>query len=242
MTLNTRTLIDVDGAKFWATSEQAQSIAVLIESRKGGFARIYGYVAKSGRLTPTVYDATVTTRFSYEKLVARKREATEAVTLNEILPFCRDNPKVKTATLDFLEATFAERKQDEVNSYNGQGNDAQREGHARCYAHVSDGVAVHYVTAKGDDGLMHPIITDGFPTADAIMLNCLELSRNVREAGTYKTVNSGLPVIISNAIKAALKAKGIRSMNRVSLKDGSFERLAIDGDVVLPEDVVALSR
>lgn len=239
--LNTRTLIESDGTKFWATAEQAQAIATLAETRKGGFARVYGYVAKSGRLTPSVYDTTVTTRFSYAKLVERKRKATEAVTLNGILSYCRDNPKVKAATLDVLEAVFNTRKQDELDSYAGNGNEAQREAHQRCYAHVSDGIAVHYSTMKDADGIMQPVLTDGFPTADSIMLNCLEVSRTVREPGTYKVVNSGLPVIVSNAIKAALKAQGIRSMKRISLKEGSFERLAIDGDVVLPEDVVSLA-
>lgn len=241
--LNTRTLIAVDGTKFWATNEQAQSIATLMETRKGGFARIYGYVATTGRITPTVYDATVTTRFSYEKLKERKRKATEALTINDIFAHLpKDNAKVKAATLDELERVFKERKQSEVDSYNGLGNDAQRDAHSRCYAHISDGVRVHYITAKDSDGLMQPVLTDGFPTADSIMLNCLELSRTVRDAGTYKTVNSGLPVLVGNAIKAALKAQGVRSMNVVSLKEMNFERLAIDGEVVLPEDVIALER
>jgi len=101
---------------------------------------------------------------------------------------------------------------------------------------------IHLSTEKNADGIMVPVLLDGFPMTDSIMLNCLEVSRTVREAGEYKKVNSGVPVIISNGIKAAMKANGVRSMNRISLKEGKFERVAIDGEVVLPEDIIALAE
>lgn len=243
MTLATRTLIEVNSQKFWASADQAESLNVLNDTRRGGIARIYGYVAKSGRTEPTVYDATVTTRFSYEALVKRKLEATKKLTLNDVLPLLDlSNPKFKGLGTAKLEAIFNERKADEVNSLEGKGNDAQREAHHRCYAHITHGVVVHYTTEKDADGIMQPVLLDGFPMAESIMLNVLEVKRNVRVPGQYKVVNSGAPVLISNAIKAKLKADGIRSMKRVSLKEGTFERLAIDNEVVLPEDVVALAE
>lgn len=243
MTMNTRTLITVNGQQFWASKEQAESLDVLSQARRGGMARIYGYVAHSGRLSPTVYDATVTTRFSYEALVKRKLEATKALTLKDILPFLDlNNPKFKGMDMVALNTIFQARRADEVNSLEGKGNDAQREAHNRCYAHISHGVAVHYTTEADSDGLKQPVLLDGFPMAESIMLNVLEVSKTVRVAGTYKVVNSGAPVLISNAIKATLKAKGIRSMKRVALKEGTFERLAIDNEVVLPEDVVSLAE
>ncbi len=241
MTIATRTLITVNGQQFWASPDQAASLNVLNDTRRGGLARIYGYTAKSGRTVPTVYDATVTTRFSYEALVARKLKATQALTLNDVLPFLDlTNPKFKGLGTVALEGIFNVRKADEVNSLEGKGNDAQREAHTRCYAHITHGVTVHYTTAKDDDGLMQPVLLDGFPMAESIMLNVLEVKRNVRVPGAYKVVNSGAPVLISNAIKAKLKADGIRSMKRISLKEGTFERLAIDNEVVMPEDVQAL--
>lgn len=242
MTIATRTLVTVNGSQFWASADQAASLAVLEDTRKGGFARIYGYTAHSGRTVPTVYDATVTTRFSYKALVERKLKATKALTLADVLPLLDlKNPKLAGLGTAKLEAIFKERQGDEVNSYLGMGNDAQREAHNRCYAHVTNGVVVHYVTEKVD-GLMQPVLLDGFPMAESIMLNVLEVSRNVRVKGEYKVVNSGAPVLISNAIKAKLKADGVRSMKRVSLKEGTFERLAIDSEVVLPEDVMALAE
>lgn len=243
--MQTRTLIIHNGHKVWATKEQAETMQVLSDTRKGGFARIYGYVATSDRTSPTVYDATVTTRFSYKKLVERKKAALLALTLADCLPFLNmQNPKLGALTKGALQDAFDARKASEVASFDATGNDdrsdAHRQGHDRCYLNIADGVVVHYATVKVD-GLMQPVLTDGFPTVDSIMLNCLEVSRTVREAGVYKVVNSGVPVLLSNAMKAAMKAKGVRSMNRVSLKEGNFERVSIDGEVVLPEDVVSLA-
>lgn len=243
MTIQTRTMIDCNGSKVWATREQADTLAMLEQTRKGGFARIYGYKATTDRTVPTVYDATVTTRFSYAALVERKRAALEALTLDDVRPFLRG--KALACDAATLEAEWTARKATEIASFeataNGDRSDAHRQGHDRCYLNVAAGVVVHYVTEKVD-GLMQPVLLDGFPMANSIMLNCLEVSRNVREAGEYKVVNSGVPVLISKAIKAAMKAKGVRSMNRVTLKEGNFERVAIDSNVVLPEDVVSLAE
>lgn len=245
MTIQTRTLVTVNGQSVWASREQADALAMLEQTRKGGFARIYGYTATTDRTVPTVYDATVTTRFSYKALVERKRKALEALTLNDVRPFLTG--KATTCDNATLEKEWEARKAKELDSFNatlgGVRLDAHRQGHDRCYLNVADGVVVHYVTELNKaDGLKHPVLLDGFPMVDSIMLNCLEVSRTVRQPGAYKVVNSGVPVLISKAIKAALKAKGVRSMNRVTLKEGNFERLALDGNVVLPEDMVQLAE
>lgn len=246
MTLNTRTLIVAMGASVWASADQAATLNVLIDTRKGGFARIMGYIAPSGRIVPTVYDATVTTRFSYKALVERKRKALVGMTLAMVKPFLK-SAKVDALTPAELAVAFDTRKAKDIASFTATGNDdrsdSHRQGHDRCYLNLADGIVVHYVTERNaDDGLMHPVLLDGFPMVDSIMLNCLEVSRNVREAGTYKVVNSGVDVLIGNAIKAAMKAQGVRSMNRISLKEGNFERLAIDTEVVLPEDIIQLAE
>jgi hypothetical protein len=243
MTIQTRTLVTVNGQSVWATREQADTLAMLEQTRKGGFARVYGYKATSGRVKPTVYDATVTTRFSYAKLLERKRNVLNAMTLDDVRPFVKA-PKLLAMDDAALLATFNARKAKELNSIAtteaGNRTDAHRAAHDRCYMNVDAGIVVHYVTAKGDDGLMHPTLLDGFPIVDSIMLNVLEVSRTVREAGEYKVVNSGVDVLMSKAIEAAMKAKGVRSLSRLSLKEDNFERLAVDGNVVLPEDCVGL--
>ena len=242
--LNIRTLTDANGSKVWATAEQAETINTLMDTRKGGFARVYGYVATSKRIVPSVYDATFSTRFSYSKLIQRQKSAIEAITVQDILDRAGNNPKLAKLSATELESILDARKAMEIGSIektlSGERDDAYRAAHDRCYLNLTDGVIVHYATDKGDDGLMHPILENGFPIVDSIMLNVLELSRNVREAGEYKTINSGAPVIVSNIIKAIMKERGVRKMSRISLKEGKFERLAIDGDVILPEDCIAL--
>lgn len=243
MTIQTRTLVTVNGQSVWATREQADTLTMLEQTRKGGFARVYGYTATSGRVKPTVYDATVTTRFSYAKLLERKRNILNAMTLDDVRPFVKA-PKLLALDDAKLADTFATRKAKELDSIAtteaGDRTDAHRAAHDRCYMNVDTGIVVHYVTAKGDEGLMHPTMLDGFPIVDSIMLNVLEVSRTVRDAGEYKTVNSGVDVLMSKVLEAAMKAKGVRSLSRLSLKEDNFERLAVDGNVVLPEDCVAL--
>lgn len=245
MTISTRTLISVNGKSAWATAEQAQSIATLEATRKGGFARVMGYVAKSGRTVPTVYDATVTTRFSYAKLIARQAKALQAMTVQDISEAVKGNAKLSKLSSAELALAFDARKASELASIQAteQGNrdDAHRQAHDRCYMSITDGIVVHLATEADSDNIKQPVMLDGFPMVDSVMMNCLEVSRNVRERGEYKVVNSGVPVLIGNAIKAVMKAQGIRSMNRISLKEGNFERLAIDSEVVLPEDLIALA-
>ena len=245
MTISTRTLITVNGKSAWATSEQAHSIATLEATRKGGFARVQGYVAKSGRTVPTVYDATVTTRFSYAKLIARQAKALQAMTVQDISEAVKSNVKLSALSSAELALAFDARKASELASIQAteQGNrdDSHRQAHDRCYINIDSGIVVHLATEADSNGIKQPVLTNGFPTIDSVMLNCLEISRTVRVKGEYKTVNSGVPVLISNAIKAVMKAQGIRSMNRISLKEGNFERLAIDSEVLLPEDMVALA-
>lgn len=243
MTIQTRTLATVNGNSVWLTREQADVLTMLEQTRKGGFARVYGYKATSGRTVPTVYDATVTTRFSYGRLMERKRNVLNGLTLDDVRPFIK---AAKLTAMDdaTLSATFDARKARELRSIetteSGDRSDAHRAAHDRCYLNVAQGVVVHYVTEKGDDGRKVPTLVDGFPVADSIMLNVLEVSRTVREAGEYKPTNTGADVLMGHAITAAAKAMGVRQIARLSLKSDNFERVAIDGNVVLPEDCVAL--
>ena len=237
-------LVNVNGTNVMMTPEQADTIAVLQESRKGGFARIYGYVAESGRTVPTVYDATVTTRFSYTNLIERQREAIEAITVQDIMDRAKGLEKLANLPLSKVETILNERKAKEIASFDktlsGDRDDAHRAAHDRCYLHVADGVSIHYLTEKNGEGIKVPVLVNGNPIAESIMLNVLEVSRNIREPGEYKVVNSGAPVLVSKIIKSILKERGVRAMKRVSLKEGKFERVSIDGDVILSEDVASL--
>jgi hypothetical protein len=243
MSISTRHLVTVNENSVWATTEQSETLKTLDNTRKGGFARVYGYKATSGRISPTVYDATVTTRFSYDKLLQRRKSVLEALTLQDVQPFIKAE-KLSALNAEELQAVFNVRKAKELASIekteSGNRDDAHRQGHDRCYMNIGTGVTVHYVTEKAADGLMYPVLDKGFPIVDSIMLNVLEVSRNVRIPGEYKIVNSGADVLMGNAIEQACKAKGVRSLSRLSLKEGNFERLAIDSEVILSEDVTGL--
>ena len=71
------------------------------------------------------------------------------------------------------------------------------------------------------------------------MITYLENSKTVRVAGVRKVVNSGAPVLMTNAIESLLNDRSV-GLRTLSLKEGNFERLVIDNEVVLREDVAGL--
>jgi hypothetical protein len=86
---------------------------------------------------------------------------------------------------------------------------------------------------------MHPVLDNGFPTVASIMITYLENSKTVRVAGVRKVVNSGAPVLMTNAIESLLNDRSV-GLRTLSLKESNFERLVIDNEVVLREDVAGL--
>lgn len=240
--MQTKVLISVNGGKVWASAAQAESLKALTETRKGGFARVYGYKPTSDWVTSPVQDIVLITRFSTEKLYARKVKAINELTFADVKDAIAKNPKLSALSLTEQQALFNERKAMEVDSMtktlDGDRDDAHRQGHDRCYLHLDQGVKVNYVTEKVD-GLMQPVLTDGFPTVASIMISYLENSKSTRVEGVRKVVNSGAPKLMSNAIEAALNKKSV-GLKMLSLKEDNFERLVIDGEVVLSEDVAGL--
>lgn len=241
--MQTKTLISTEHGKVWATAAQAEALQALTQTRKGGFARVYGYMPSTGYVVPPVQDIVVVTRFSVEKLYDRKTKALNAISFNDVKPAIAKNAKLAALTVQEQEDLFNERKAGMVASMAqtaaGDRSDAHRQGHDRCYLHLAEGVKVNYDTVKVD-GLMQPVLTDGFPTVASIMLTCLENSKFVRVEGQSKPApNSGTPVLMGNAIESLLNKKSV-GIKTISLKEGNFERLAIDGEVILTEDVAGL--
>lgn len=238
-----KTLISTPNGKVWATQQQADTIEALTLTRKGGFARLYGYKPSSNYEVQPVQDIVMVTRFSTEKLYERKRKALESITFADVLPAINKEPKFKTMTVGELEALFNERLQGEIDSLNktldGDRSDSHRQGHDRCYLKLADGIKVNFVTEKGKDGLMHPVLTDGFPTVASIMVNYLENSKVTRVEGVRKVVNSKPPKLMSNAIESVLNKRSV-GIKTASLKEDNFERLVIDSEVILSEDVAGL--
>lgn len=232
--------INVDGKEFWASARQAAAIQMLIETRKGGFAQIKGYVSTSGRVSPETADFTVLTRFDLHRLYARKIKAITDVTLNDISDWVEREPKLKAAKdAGTLEAEFEKRKTSEIASMEktllGERDDSHRAAHDRCYHSIDAGVKVHFKTETGEDGLKHPALKDGLPVVESIMLSFIEISRNILVEGEYKKVNSGVPVLISNAISSKLPKSCTLKM--ASLKEDNFTSIIIDNNIIVPKDI-----
>ena len=236
-------LTDLNGQKFRATAEQAEALESLTVARAGGIATVYGYVATSDRVTPTVYDAQIITRFSTENLYKRKMAALSDIRFSDVRPFIDSDPVLSAKSESELMTIFNDRKAKEVASMNttleGDRSDAHRQAHDRCYARVAEGIKVHFVTEKVE-GIMQPVLTDGLPTVASIMVACLELNRTIRVPGEYKVVKSGAPVLMSKAIAKVLNQKSV-GIKFLSLKEGNFERLIVARKSYLPEDVAGIA-
>lgn len=241
--MQTKTLIVTPEGKVWASQQQAETLEALTQTRKGGFARVYGYKPSTDWVTSPVQDIVAVTRFSTAKLYERKRKALESITFADVADAIAANPKLAALTATDARKLFDERKAQEIESIEttqaGDRSDAHRQGHDRCYMHLADGVKVNYETEKGKDGLMHPVLTDGFPTVASIMLTYLENSKVTRVPGVRKVVNSGASVLMKNAIATKLNERSV-GIKTLSLKEDNFERLVIDGEVILKEDVAGL--
>lgn len=222
---------------FWCTLALASVLDTLRECAGGRFAAIIGYVpVGKDWIEAPVYDATFTSRFDTQKLYQRKLEALQAITFADVAEAIAKEPKLSALDTDTLESIFNTRKAMEVASLLRTREDtaAHREGQARCHATVEDGlphgVRVHYVTEKGADGLMYPVLKDGLPIAESIRVHALEQSRTYRKQGTRKVVNSGAPVLMGNAI-ASLTNKRSVGLTSFTLRD-NFEALRIDGETI----------
>lgn len=237
-------MTDKDGNKFRATKAQAEAIESLSEARAGGIATVRGYRPSTGYVTAPVYDAQLLTRFNLTNLYARKMAAINEVSFSDIAEGIKNDPVLSIMDDNELQALFAVRKADEVSSMQktiigDDRSDSHRQAHDRCYARIVDGVKVHFVTEKDKDGIMQPVLTDGLPTVNSIMIACLELNRTYIVQGERKIVNSKAPVRISNLIKSKLNSKST-DLRYLSLKEGNFDSLTISRKKYLAEDVAGI--
>ena len=233
--------ISNNGQDFLCSPRQAAALELLMDSNAGGFASVKGYVSESGKIEPETADITFISRFSVENMYKRTIAALESLTMNDIMDDVRDNPKIKAMSTDDLYAAFDDRKATLIASMrktlDGVRDDARRQAHDRCYHTLTTGVKVHFVTEKiGKETV--PVLTDGLPVVKSIMLNILQVSKNVTKPGVYKVVNSGVPVILSNAITKHLPKSC--KMKALSLKEDNFESLKLAGLEYLPEDFKGL--
>lgn len=237
-------LTDTNGTKFRATKAQAEAIESLSVARAGGIATIRGYSPSTGWEVRPKYDAQLLTRFNLSNLYARKMAAISDVRFSDIAEGIAADPVLSTLSDTEAMTLFNTRKAMAVESMQktiegSDRSDAHRAGHDRCYARMADGIRVHFVTEKDADGIMQPVLTDGMPTVNSIMLSCLELNRTYVAQGVRKVVNSGAPKRISNLIDKTIKSKSV-SFKSLSLKEGNFDSLTISRKKYLAEDVTGI--
>lgn len=227
---------------FYAQASLLSVLETLAQCVAGRFAAVMGYVPVSSKdwLTVPKYDATFTSRFDTLKLYQRKRMALEAITLEMLADAIAKEPKLAELDHDALVALFTLRKSLMLQSLDGTREDTEsmREGQARCHATVEQGlpagVRVHYQTVKGDDGLMHPVLLNGAPVAESIRLHAIVQSRRYIVKGERRKVNSGAPVLMSNAIASLLNRRSV-SIASFTLRD-NFDAVRVDGHTISNDD------
>jgi hypothetical protein len=231
---------DLSGSSVWIAPNQLDSLESLAHCNNGGCASVHGYVPYSGYVERPTLNIQFISKFSNARRMDRRIAALEAITFADMPTSWIPTDKLKGKT---HEAWFDIRKEFELNSMrktlSGDRSDAHRQGHDRCYAQFAKGVSAHLYTEKGTDGLMHPILTDGYPTVKSIMISIIELNRTIVVKGIFKTVNSGAAVLTSKAINKLLNQKSV-SIRKLSLNDSNFDKLVIDHNVIIPNDIESL--
>lgn len=232
------TLISLAGVAMNASMAQIKLIADLTyASTKGGMAVIQGYKPTSSWIVSPVQTITMITKFSTAKLYARRIAAIEAVNFAGVKTGVAGNDKLAGLTTEKAEALFNTRKAMELASLqktlDGDRSDAHRQGHDRCYHTIAQGIKVHFVTDKGHDGKMHPVLDNGTPTIASIMVNGLFINVNTDVEGTRKVVNNGPAVLMTQLIQRAINKTSLQ-FKAVSLKDDNFTKLSIDKERIYP--------
>ena len=229
-----------NGTQVWMHPTEATVLEVLEHCNKGGVACVHDYVATTGRISPETANYQVITRFNYSRLLQRKLIALQDITLNEVDLDVIPDPKLKGKTRkEWFAIAHAELVASAEKTLDNDRSDSRRAGHDRCFVPFASGVKAHLVTEKREDGLMHPVLTNGFPTVPSIKLSVVILNKTVTIKGEYKHVNSGAKVLAKKAINKVLNQRSV-GLRTLSLKAENFSRLTIDHNEVEAEDIRSL--
>jgi hypothetical protein len=230
-----------DGRNVLMTPKQAAVIEVLSKARKGGCASVIGYKPSTNWVKQPTHNIQMITNFSYKKLHERRLSALNQVTFLELIPFIAEDPKLSNTPLNELKVIYVDRVNKIKESMELPDDDgektAHQEAHTRCYAYV-EGIKLHLVTTLVNK-IKQPVTKDGKVICDSIMIPYLELKTTVVEQGEYKKVNSGLPVLMGNAIEHFLNSRCMK-YKTLSLKEDNFVSFNIDKQVILSEDIKSL--
>lgn len=236
------TILTINGQKVWATEAQYDAMIVLNETRKGGMATVHGYIPKTNWKECPIQNIQFISRFSTLKMYERQIAALKALRFDQL--DLSKEPKLAALTEDEAREIFQQRKDKEIASkektLSNDRSDAYRQSHDRNYIQVSEGIKVHLITETGDDGLKHPVLTDGLPAVSSIMVSAIFLNTTTVKEGTRKVVNSGAPVLMSKAIQDAINRPGL-VFRALSLKADNFDSLMIDKETVIPDEYINIA-
>jgi hypothetical protein len=232
---------DKGSIKFLCTPAQAEVLDNLITVQRGGIGTIHGYQPSTGYITKPIKNINFITRFSVAKLYERKVKALQAITFDDVLEGVKSDATLSKLDRATVKTLFEGRKAQELESLNksldGNRSDAHREGHDRCYVRIAEGVKVNLDCVKVD-GIQQPVLHDGLPVAESIMLHYLELSSTTLVPGQYKVVNSGASVLMKNLIEKNLNARSV-GIKTFSLKSDNFQKITVSRQTITNEDLTA---
>lgn len=226
---------------FYCTAPQAEALDCLTSMKNGSIGSVTGYQPSASKyeVRPT-YDVQVITGYNMDRLYERRIAALEAVTYSDVAEAAAKEPKLSALTAAKALEHFNDRKAMLMGSLattlNGDRSDARRQGHDRCYIHVSQGVKVNLDCEKDADGIMQPKLHNGLPIAESIMLMVLELRRTYTVKGKRKAVNSGAPVLMGNLIEKCLNSRSV-GIKAISLKVDNFTGFKCSGQTITAEDL-----
>lgn len=239
----------MDGTEFFASRKQVNSINALRDMNKGGFGYVRGYKPTSNwNVVPTV-DIRIQTAFNTLSLYERRRAAIEGVKFEDVSDAMDAHPKFAELSGAARKEVFEMRKQAMIatlqKTLDGDRSGAHREAHDRCYTTVAPGVKVHFVTENVENPAngqrrKEPVLHNGLPVAESVMLNVIEHNRKYIKEGVRKVVNSGAPVLTSEFIEDVLRARKSIFFQTLSLKEDNFETLSVSGTTLDADDVESL--
>ena len=219
-------ITSIDGKVVIVTDAQFHAIAELQKCRSGGMATVHNYKPSTGIIEQPIHNITMITKISVKALYERKINALKLVNFEDIAKLSKDDEKLNKLPASELLELFNIRRDMQIKSMEktlaGDRTDNYRKAHDENYAHFAKGFKANVT-----------LLENGKYIIKSILLTYLELNKKVITKGSYKIVNSGVKVLMSNLIKKLTnqKSHGIKTL---SLKEDNFTSLKIDRKELKP--------
>jgi len=186
------------GERIWLTRKQVETCAMLTTTRKGGFASLSGYRAKTGYTsiskTPLM-KLIFTSRFSVENMYKKEIASLNELSFSDLnIPESAENlegqnlidfPYIASLTEDERKELFEscvqkmiDTKEDSLSREN-QLNTALKEGIALNKVQICKGVFIPVVNEKTEEGNLVPVLKEGHKQGkDSINMGRLDVKKS----------------------------------------------------------------